>query len=233
MSEAENLFNEDILKPNVNGAAYFILLYEHFEDTVISTVKEFYSNICVIDGKSYSDIDDEYIRILKEKIANNEDCERIPYRRLLNDAQRGKETYEKEVIGPLKGNKYSDGKRFRGSLIWLQGSGVLSEDEAARILQIRTRRNDIVHELLKVLSEGLTEEDAKMIAALLDFNSRVNNWRFQQIDMPVLGIELPDGASPEDALGGDDVVLMGIFRILFCSEGKQFKDALEKTRGNT
>lgn len=38
MSEIENLFDEEYLVPNVKGAAFFILLYEHFEDVVISTV---------------------------------------------------------------------------------------------------------------------------------------------------------------------------------------------------
>ena len=38
MSEIENLFDEEYLVPNVKGAAFFILLYEHFEGDVISTV---------------------------------------------------------------------------------------------------------------------------------------------------------------------------------------------------
>ena len=49
MSEIENLFDEEYLVPNVKGAAFFILLYEHFEDVVISTVKEFYSSPCSLD----------------------------------------------------------------------------------------------------------------------------------------------------------------------------------------
>ena len=232
MSEAENLFNEDILKPNVNAAAYFILLYEHFEDTVIRTVKEFYSIPCVLDGVQYSSIDDKYVKALKEKVQNHKNDASVPYALLLRRAEKNIESYETDVMAAVRRNKCTDGQRFKGSLKWLQGHDVFSEEEVDQILHIRTRRNDIVHELLKVLSEGLTEDDAKMIAALLDFNGRVNNLRFQQIDMPALGIDLPEGASPEDALGGDDVVLMGIFRILFCNEGEQFKDALEKATGN-
>ncbi len=231
MSETENLFNEDILRPNVNAAAYFILLYERFEDTVISTVKERYSNFCMLDGKPYSNIDDGYIKALKEKISTHDTDFVAPYERLLRNAIKGKETYVNEVIDPVRGKKNDDGKRFRGSLNWLKENGVFSDDEIEQILKIRTRRNDVVHELLRVLSEGLAEDDAKMIADLLEFNLRVNNWRFQQIEMPVMGIELPESTSPEDVLGGDDVALMGIFRILFCNEGKEFKDVLEKATG--
>lgn len=38
-------------------------------------------------------------------------------------------------------------------------------------------------------------------------------------------IELPDGAAPDAVMGSDDVLLTGIFRILFCNEGEQFKEA--------
>lgn len=231
MSEVENLFDEEILKSNVSGAAYFILLYEHFEDTVITTVKEFYSNICAIDGKLYSDIDDEYIRVLKERVANHEDNPEIPYERLLNKAERDKETYDKDIIAPYKG-KNIDGKRFRGSLNWLTRHDVFSDDDISRILIIRKHRNDIVHELLHILCEGLTAEDAKMISELLAFNNRINKWRFREIDMPAQGIKLPDGADIDDVMGGDDAVLTGIFRILFCNEGEQFKKALESVKNN-
>ena len=39
MSGIDNLFQEETLLSNIKIAAYFILLYEHFEDVVISTVK--------------------------------------------------------------------------------------------------------------------------------------------------------------------------------------------------
>ena len=48
MSGIDNLFQEETLLSNIKIAAYFILLYEHFEDVVISTVKEFYAHDCVL-----------------------------------------------------------------------------------------------------------------------------------------------------------------------------------------
>ncbi len=235
MSGIENLFNKDALIPNINIAAYFILLYEHFEDVIISTVKDFYSNMVVLDGVAYSsNIDDEYIKALKQKVASNEQDYPIPYTRQLFQAQRDKERYDNEI---LKNGKTKDrengGKRLSGSLEWLKNYGVFSEKEIQRIFDIRKRRNEIVHQLLNVLSAGATEEDARMVADLLNYNRRVNNWRFQQIDMPVLGIELPEGASPEDVVGGDDMALVSIFRILFCNEGEAFKKALEEVLGNS
>ena len=50
MSGTDNLFQEETLLSNIKIAAYFILLYEHFDDVVISTVKEFYAHDCVLNG---------------------------------------------------------------------------------------------------------------------------------------------------------------------------------------
>ena len=52
--------------------------------------------------------------------------------------------------------------------------------------------------------------------------------RVKQIDMPIMEIKLPKEVKPDDVMGGDDAVLESMFRILFCGEGPQFKEALEK-----
>ncbi len=220
MIKVSNILNEDILVPNVKVAAYFILFYEHFEDVVINTVKEFFSYDSVLDGKLYSSIGDDYIKALKKKINNEESGGLVSYKHCLDDALRGKKVYEEEIL--------KSEKTFKGSLKWLQKYGVITKSEEERILEVRKRRNDIVHELLKVLGEGLTDKDAQMIADLMGFNQRINNWRFQQIDMPVMEVCLPDGVAAEDVVSGDDMILMSIFRILFCDEGKEFKEALDK-----
>lgn len=231
MTEIENLFDEGLLLPNMKGAAYFILLYEHFEDMVISAVKECYSEPCTLDGEMYSSIDDAYIKALQDKIANGETNAFNPYDRQLKRAIQDRYRYIEEIIRvKTESDREKDGKRFRGSLKWLQEDGALSEMEVSRVFQIRKRRNDIVHELLKVLSEGLTDEDAGMISDLLSINHKINIWHFREIDMPALGIELPEGATPEDVMGGDDVILSGLFRILFLNEGAQFKEEIENIK---
>ena len=227
MTEMENLFDEGILVQNIKGAAFFVLLYEHFEDVVINTVKEVYSTPRVLDGEMYDSIDDEYIKALSDKIKNKEKAPFVSYEHLLHRAQEERDIYVNEII---RTSSVNDGKRFRGSLNWLKENDVFSEAEVDRILQIRKRRNSMVHELLITLSEGLSEDDGKMMVDLLAFNRRVNSWRFMEIDAPSMGYKLPEGVTPDDVMGGDDTVLLGIFRILFLDEGKQFKEALDELR---
>ena len=224
MFKVENFFQEEMLLSNIKIAAYFILLYEHFEDIVISTVREFHSNTCVLDGKMYSSIDDAYIRCLEKKIESGEE-KNIPLKCRLASAKRERDNYKKAILGS---KQEEDAKALRGSLRWLQEHNVISAEENDLIFSIRKRRNTIVHELLKEIGAGLAEQDVQMIVTLLEFQQRINAWRFQQVDMPVMGIELPQGTDAKNILGGDDAILTGIFRILFCGEGPQFKEALEK-----
>ena len=227
MSQFENYLDKDILLPNVNGAAYFILLYEWFEDRVISTVKGIYSDPCMLDGEEYCNIDDEYIKALKKKADNGEDNGVVPYSQLLCEAERKKKQYQQEIIDPIKGK---NAQAFRGSLLWLQKQEAISSEDRTRILQIRLRRNAIVHELLSILGEGLSEEDAKMIAELLELNQKINRWYFLHVDAPIMGYNVPDDTSELNIFGGDDVILQGMFRILFMNEGEQYKKILEQAK---
>lgn len=229
MWHIENYLQEDNLLSNMKIAAYFILLYEHFEDMVIDTVREFYTSPCILDGKLFSDIDDAYINLLKEKVEKGEEVGSIPAAFVLAEAEQARTVYQKEVLGEKKEN---NARKFRGSLNWLQKHEGITEAENAKILKIRDRRNEITHGLLQKIGEGMTDEDVQMIGELLSLNQRIGAWRFQQIDMSIMEIELPDGADADDVMGNDDVLLTGIFRILFCGEGEQFKEVFDKELKN-
>lgn len=224
MLQIENYFREEELTQNVKVAAYFILLYEHFEDMVIETVREFYSTPCMLDGKPFSNIDKEYIQLLEEKVEQGESS-RIPFKIRLAGARRARAVYQKEVLNKTK---KEDARVLRASLNWLQDRAVISKKENTKIMRARKRRNELVHELFQEIGKGFSDEDAKSIADMLNVQQRINAWKFQQIDMPLMEIELPEGANPNDVMGGDDMILNVIFRILFCGEGEKFKEALDR-----
>ena len=51
MDNWKNVLDEDILKPNVNFAAMFVLNYECLKDFVVSQVRDFYSDHIYFDGE--------------------------------------------------------------------------------------------------------------------------------------------------------------------------------------
>ena len=114
--------------------------------------------------------------------------------------------------------------------MWLQGQEAITDEDSTRISQIRSRRNVIVHELLSILGEGLSEEDAKMISELLELNQKINRWYFLHVDALIMGYNVPDDTSELNIFGGDDVILQGMFRILFMNEGEQYKKILEQAK---
>ncbi len=46
--------------------------------------------------------------------------------------------------------------------------------------------------------------------------------------LPVMGYNLQKVMTPIDVLGGDNVILSGLFRILFLNEGATFKEEIKK-----
>lgn len=60
MDRINNVFNEDKLRDNLTFAAYFILLYEHFEDMVIAIVRDHSSCLSIKNGELLENTGPEY-----------------------------------------------------------------------------------------------------------------------------------------------------------------------------
>ena len=72
MDNFQNLFDEKILKTNIEFAALFVLNYECLKEYVVEQVRDFYSNsIRFIDGKIVGEESDDYkkkVRKLERQI---------------------------------------------------------------------------------------------------------------------------------------------------------------------
>ena len=190
-----NIYDEDNLRINIDGAAYYILLFEAFKDMVDSCVKFFYQTEEIVDGKLICRISKEYridVSSKKYKKANG---------------------------------KFSRDE-FYSQLIWLKDRGVIKEGDIHRLLEIRKRRNSIVHELLKVLADGLDTRDAELLGDLMKLYMKIDNWFFK-IDMQILGKRFSDEYDIDNAQSLTAMHLMSIFRIVFNGEGKGFKEAMQ------
>jgi hypothetical protein len=82
-------------------------------------------------------------------------------------------SYDTEVVARHK-------SRFEGSLLWLVEETALSEEQAARIRKLRDHRNEVAHELPKMLLEpgcdvdiALIREIHELIGALGRFWGRI------------------------------------------------------------
>lgn len=61
MEQIKNVFDEDSLRDNLTFAAYFILLYEHFEDKVTEIVRDPSSALRIKNGELQEQLEQEYL----------------------------------------------------------------------------------------------------------------------------------------------------------------------------
>lgn len=113
------------------------------------------------------------------------------------------------------------------SLKWFIKENVISHEEYEIYQEIRQRRNDITHELLKNLNEGFNEQDVKLFSALLDMYSKIDKWWINEIEIPISGDEIPDDYDKENVCGGQAIVLSIINNIVLGNEGAKYKEVLE------
>lgn len=235
MESIFNLFDEEALVSNMKGASCFILLFEHFADNIEQIIKDCFSNEVIYNGKRYSTIDPDFIELLKQELTDEtKSNDRATTQLALANAKKQLSSYQKEITKKkytkANGKSYSD--TLRASIEWLSQFYVFSEADIEDILRIRKRRNEVVHELFGVLYAGLSETDGEMIGNLLNYNRRINKWHIGEFEIPIAGSDFPEGVTADDVYGIDDVTLNSIIRILFCNEGKQFKDAIDKAMRN-
>ena len=66
-----------------------------------------------------------------------------------------------------------------------------------------------------------------MMSALIQYNKRINNWFFREIDASLSDPAFLGDSSVDDIMGIDEMILMSAFRILFLAEGDRYKKAIE------
>lgn len=231
MSYFGDLVDSETIRVNINGCSYFVLLYEYFQDLVINLVKELNSNDVIIDGILYNTLDCNYIRMLEEKIRNNEEPADM-YLLSLMSAKDDLEKYRNIIRKHGKG-KYGSNVFF-GSLDWMASNRIgLDNSDIKRVHQIRKRRNQIVHQMLNVVRLGLDDNDASMIVDLISFIRNISKWKINEIDIPIIGEDWLLSKDGKDILGMDEIELMMIFQSLFLEQSENFRSKFEKTMGKS
>lgn len=113
------------------------------------------------------------------------------------------------------------------SLKWLIQLDVITEADYDVYQKIRKRRNDITHELLKNLSEGFVEEDAKLFSEMLSMYSKLDKWWINEIEIPVSGENIPDDYDKNGVCSGQAIMLSLINSIILEGKGNHYKNLLK------
>jgi hypothetical protein len=114
------------------------------------------------------------------------------------------------------------------SLKWFLNEGAITVDDYKTYQKIRTRRNDIIHELLKNLNNGFNEDDIKLFSDLLNIYGKIDRWWINEIEIPTMGDVVPDDYDRDVVCGGQAMLLSIINNIVFGDDGERYKDMLKE-----
>lgn len=116
------------------------------------------------------------------------------------------------------------------SLRWFMNAAAITQEDYDLYQELRERRNDITHELLKNLNNGFYETDAKLYVKLLELYQKIDKWWINEIEIPISGEVLPDKYDPEQVSGGQAMILSIINDINFDNNKERYKNLLEELR---
>lgn len=133
------------------------------------------------------------------------------------------EEYKKEVRSLEKNIE-------NASLRWFMNTDAITEEDYNLYQELRERRNDITHELLKNLNNGFNETDAKLYAKLLELYQKIDKWWINEIEIPISGEVLPDEYDSEQVLGGQAMILSIINDIIFDNNKERYKNLLDELK---
>ena len=133
------------------------------------------------------------------------------------------EEYKKEVRSLEKNIE-------NASLRWFINADAITEEDYDLYQELRERRNDITHELLKNLNNGFYEVDAKLYVKLLELYQKIDKWWINEIEISISGEVLPDEYDPEQVSGGQAMKLSIINDIVFDNNKERYKDLLEELK---
>lgn len=96
--------------------------------------------------------------------------------------------------------------------------------------ELRERRNDITHELLKNLNDGFYEADAKLYVKLLELYQKIDKWWINEIEIPISGEVMPNEYDPEQVSDGQAMILSIINDNIYDNNKERYKTLLDELK---
>ncbi len=131
------------------------------------------------------------------------------------------EEYKKEVRAL---EKNIENVSFR----WFMNADAITQEDYDLYQELRERRNDITHELLKNLNNGFYETDAKLYVKLSQLYQKIDKWWINEIEISISGETMPDEYDPKKVSGGQAMILSIINDIILDDNKEKYKNLLDE-----
>lgn len=77
-----------------------------------------------------------------------------------------------------------DKSPIKASLLWLEESGAISLNDISEYEELRQYRNQLSHELMDLLYEGLPEELPSKLVKLIELRIKIEKWWVLNVEIP-------------------------------------------------
>lgn len=97
------------------------------------------------------------------------------------------DSYKEEVKNRIvdeKGNKDTT----KATMLWFVDLGAINQDEYELFLDLKSRRNSLVHDMADHVWNGVTESDIQSLISLFDLSVKLDKWWINEIEVPIMGI---------------------------------------------
>jgi len=95
-----------------------------------------------------------------------------------------------ELITPGQSKSYKekvlvlDKREMVACAMWFRDTGALTDSDITTIQQVTDHRNEIAHDLLKLLSDANHDVDLSQLHAIYELVLKVDNWWIREVDIP-------------------------------------------------
>ena len=197
----EKIKDKETLKKQFIEITFFISLYENFKKNWKENILAFYAN-------SVSFEENQQV-IYEFKKPNPNNSKALEDNDFIEDKFE-EERYKREVYRTIK-KKNGKGWDHEASLFnWLYTRGIIEKEHYDMLLRIRSIRNQIVHELDKMLFNGLPEDLSIMLKELIEIRKFSSKEWFIQVELPTSGEAKFDNEGnviiPDDIFSGPDII---------------------------
>lgn len=193
--------NKEELKKEFIEVTFFISLYENFKKNWEEEILAFYAN-------SFS-MDDEQKVIYEFTKPNPNNPKAFEDNDFVYDKFE-EEKYKREVYRTVKKKNGKDWDHEASLFNWLYTRGIIEKEHYDTLLRIRTIRNQLVHELDKMLFSGLPEDLSTMLKKLIEIRKFSSKEWFIQVELPTSGEAEFDNEGnvilPDNVFSGPDII---------------------------
>lgn len=122
-----------------------------------------------------------------------------------------------------------DKKIFQASVRWFQNHDALTANDVSVIFKAEQRRNVFVHEIMKVLTEGCTDEDASLFSDLVSIYRKLDSWWIFNVEFDPDDVQNPEDVT-QDTCYSLSAVLLQIIKDIALGNDQPYSGWMEQIR---